>query len=314
MADPLVTIYTREGRRFADALRRLLPVILKNEPGKAERAQYELRRLANKTSNSLRAAGAAWLENELPRFVEAGQRKAIRSLKGLKPGIGFGGVNRLLVQRMALELAPRLATAADSVNPFLSQALRKATAIAVLRDDAPDAGLMNLETGINRSLLQGALSRDNLRQAQRRLLEDLNLDKGDTILLLSGRQMQADVYADTVARTRRAEAENQAAAAEYIQQGFQFVEISSHAGVDPRDICYFLQGKVWALVPNTLGIPMLPEEYGLPPFHPNCLHTFGAWVPELNGGQRAVDRIVRSHANDNKSLMAWAGKTQKPKK
>lgn len=309
MPDPLVIAYTREGRRFADALRRLLPVILSGTPDKAERARFTLRQMANKMSATLRKESKAWLDTELPAYVAKGQRRAAKDI-----GVQFGGVNRLLIQRMAQELAPRLATAAESVNPYLTRALRKATALAVLRDDGADQTLKGFNAQVNKSLFRGSVSNDNLKQAKRRLMEDLGLDKGDTVLLMSGRQMQADLYAETVARTRRADAENQAAAYEYETQGFQFIETSSHAGVDPRDICYFLQGKVWALTPNNLGIPLLPPEYGLPPWHPNCVHTFGAWVPELNGGQKAVDKVLRSHAKDESALAAWDGGTQKKSK
>lgn len=306
MPDPLVVEYTREGRRFADALRRLLPVILAGDPIKSERAQRELTRISNSVSAALTGAGQSWLENDLPKAFERGGKRAAKSV-----GVAFGGVNRFLVQRMALELAPRLADAAQSVKPYLSQALRKTQAIAVLRDDGPDVMMTGFDRMASQSLLSSGIRRENLKHSQKRLMEDLGLDTGDTVLLLSGRQIQADVYARTVARTRRAEAENQAAAAEYTAQGFQFIETSSHAGVDPDDICFFLQGKVWALAPNDLGIPILPPEYGLPPWHCNCLHTFGAWVPDLNGGQKAVDKVVRSHAKDAEALEAWDGGTRK---
>ena len=297
--DPLVAAYTEEGRLFADALRRFLPVILGPDQAKAAAAQAQLQKMSRKVSLNLKATSAVWLAVELPRLVAAGQRRAARQV-----GVGFGGVNRHLVQRLTQELAPRLATAAESVNPFLSMALRKTSDLKIKRQTAAasDEAFRNIDPQINRSLLRGALEADDLKRSTRRLMANLGLDKGDTILLLSGRRMQASLYARTVTRTRRAEAENQGAAFEYLTQGYQFIETSAHAGVDPDDICYFLQGKVWALVPNDLGIPLLPAIYGLPPWHPNCIHTFGAWIPALNGGQRGIDLVLKRHAKDSRAL------------
>lgn len=301
--------FGEEGRRFADALRRLLPEVLQPDANRALAARAELQAIANKVSFRLRAASTYWLKYDLPRAVGRGQARAARQV-----GVRFGGVNMNLVNRLAQDLAPRLAAASESVQPYLSMALRKTTAMQIQRDTAgldQAAGASVFDPAVNRSLITGALNRDTLKQAQARLMQDLGLDQGDNVLMLSGRMIEASVYAKMVARTRRAEAENQGAAYEYESQGFQFIETSSHAGVDPDDICYFLQGKVWALTPNDLGIPLLPAEYGLPPWHPNCVHTFGAWIPDLNGGQKAVNRVVDSHLNDAKALAAWDGGTKK---
>lgn len=66
-----------------------------------------------------------------------------------------------------------------------------------------------------------------------------------------GRRLSAGDWASTVSRTRRAEAINRPKADEYEANDYRLIQTSSHAGVDPDDVCSVLQGQVWALGPVT---------------------------------------------------------------
>ncbi len=316
--DRLVEVFGSEGRQFAGALRRLLPVIVGGTQAEIGSAQIELHRLANEASEAMKLAAGTYVRTQIPAYVVSGGRAAANDL-----GLVFGGPNIQLIQKLALEAAGPLAEAAGSPRRFLGDALTKATATRSLVPETIKLTggrgemvvynknkFLNSEK-INDSVLRSAVFGEAKYAAIKRLMDDLGLSKGDRILLLSGRTYDAEAYAELTVRTREMEATNLAKAAEYVSKGYQFIETSDHDVEDPDDICAFLQGKVWALVPNDLGIPMLPEEYGLPPWHPNCSHTFGAWIPTLNGGQEGVDSVLASHEDDQKALQAWDGKTKK---
>ncbi len=301
----LEKMYGYEGRRFADALRRLLPKIVEGTHLEQQAAQRELQQIANKTSAGLKAAGQEFIRTEIPKAVTLGGKQAASDI-----GIEFGGVNHQLITKLSLEAALPLARAAEGVRPFLGKALKQASLAAAQFDDSANRAIPGANLKISESLARGALEQDTAKQATKRLMSDLGLDKGDSVLLMSGRTMDAEAYAEMTVRTREMEGINAGKADQYMEAGVQFIETSEHEVVS-GDICEFLQGKVWALGPNSQGIPELPAEYGLPPWHPNCRHTFGAWIPELNGGDSAVSDVVESHSGDAKALEAWDGDTKK---
>ena len=252
----------------------------------------------------MKRVGRKWLLPTITQRVIQGQRLAAREL-----GLGFGTPNRRLIERLALDLAPRLAAAAESTTPGVIDVLRRSIAVGVTTSQGATRNLNNtrLNQEATLSLARGSVKVDNPKTAALRLMTDLGLNGGDSVLYLSGRRMGALSYASTVSRTRGAQAVNQAKANEYLGNGYAFIETSSHAGVDPDDICSVLQGQVWALAPNALGIPVLPAEYGLPPWHPNCVHTFGVWTPGLNGGRKAVAAIKEAHKAVADDLAAFDG-------
>lgn len=307
MADSLVRAFAAAGTRFADRLRALLPVVLTGTTDQQDRARTILQREADRASSRMKQGAKVWLKNDLPKAVEAGQRTAARQL-----GVKFGGVNTRLVESLARDISPKLAQAAESTRPFLAKTLREVTAVRAELLDGVDRELAGLNLSISESLSRGAISRDDVRQATKRLLRDTGLTKGDQVLFLSGRSMEAKAYSELVVRTRRSEAISQAKWQEYTDQGVEYIITSQHSGVKEDDICSFLQGKVWAMGPNPYDIPELPPEYGLPPWHPNCLHTFAPFIPELRGGERALDRAAESHADDAEALGEWGGKTSRP--
>lgn len=310
----LVKGFRRAGAEFAYTLRMNLGKAVYGTPTEMARARGVLRKAAQDATTKMTRAGSIWLNS--PATIEAmvilGQRSAATQV-----GIKFGGPNTKLIQQLKLDTARDLSRAAHSTTPFLETTLRKATVIATeqLREQGTltqSTSVDDFNKALSKSLLSSAQAEKVSRQSSKKLLEDLGLDKGDRVLFMSGRTMEADAYAKLVTRTRTMEALNKAKAAELTANGYQFIETSEHDGVEEDDICYFLQGKVWALAPNEEGIPVLPEEYGLPPWHPNCAHTFGAWQPKFEG-KDAVDKAVDSHADDDEVLAEFGGKTSKPK-
>jgi len=296
--DELERGFSIAGRSFAAQLRKLLPVIVTGTPSQQQAARAQLERAAATATEKMKLAGRAWLLPATARAVIQGQRSAAREL-----GVSFGGPNIRLIEKLALETAPRLAAAAESTKPLLAQALRAATAVRAIRAGKGSRALTGLNRDVAFSLQRGALAIDTPKQAAQRLLTDLGLRKDDRVLFMSGRRMRANAYAETVSRTKRMEALNLGKASEYSSNGYQYVQMSEHGGVEEDDICFVLQGQIFALQDNDpLGIQTLPAEYGLPPWHPNCAHTFAPWIPSLNGGRTAVARLVKAQPRLQKRL------------
>lgn len=295
------------GRTFANALRKHLPDAVFGSSAQSVRARAVLAKTAEQTSLQMTAAARSFLQGPtIKDAVRAGQVQATKAI-----GVEFGGVNTGLVSKLNRDLAPDLARAADSPRQFLSKTLREATAYA----KAKESEVMPLD-GANRTisetLLREALSETSYKKTVNAMLEELGLDKGDRVLFLSGYRMEAEAYAELVTRTRTMEALNEAKAEELQDNGYQFIKTTEHPVEDERDICFFLQGKVWALTENDLGIPLLPAEYGLPPWHPNCGHSFGAWQPKFETPE-AIQAAIDAHDDDDAQLAEWDGKVLKPK-
>ncbi len=268
-------IFTGQAARFASLLRKLLPIASQQGPA-AEQARRILHREADRTSRIMAGAGHDWALAKIPAAFKAGVGRAARDLRGIAP-LQFGQVNTRLAIRLAQDVARDLAVAGSSPERFYDMALARGQ--AVMRKQ--EGGLVRIDRNLTKILAQGVLEREAPAALSRRLMAELGLEKGDRVLLLNGQKWDATAYMNLVARTRTAEAANLGYAEESRSKGFEFVKMSKHSGVDKKDICYVLQGQVFALGPNDQGIPLLPPEWGLPPWHPNCLHTFGVWVPEF---------------------------------
>lgn len=311
----MIVHFADAGTTFADALRKHLPDAVFSDSVRAYKARLALRLAAQQATESMVNGGKAWLASDaIEKVVVIGQKSVERDTN-----IKFGGVNHGLVDTLKRQMAGELSKAAYSTQGFLNVTIRKATAIAKQAENAKAKPIPNADRKISQSLITSANQEKEFKKASKAMLEKLGLAKGDRVLFLGGSRMEASTYAETVVRTRTIEALNQAKAQELSSNGYQFIETTQHEGVDPKDICYELQGRVWALQANDLGIPILPPEYGLPPWHPNCGHTFAAWQPKFEGGAEAVDKVIEEHVDDKERLSQWVApdgqaKTYQPAK
>lgn len=264
----LIKIFKDSSFTFSSKLRKLLIVAVQEGEGAAQ-ARKELQLAADNASKTMKQASAAWTRARIPAAVREGASSV---------GLRFGGVNTRLLTRLTQETAKDLLSASEGPERLLRKGLRRGQALMLDADLAPVSADARLTEGLTRSVL----NQETVPQIRNRLLRELGLDKGDKIMLENGQQWDAQAYAELLARTRPAEAENQAKYDAAIAQGYEYIEMSYHKGVKEDDICFLLQGRVFALAPNNpLGLPVLPAEWGLPPWHPNCLHTFGVWQPQF---------------------------------
>lgn len=295
----LEQLYGIEGRKLAAVMRQLLPFVAMTRGTATNQARAILTKSADIAAFRLARGSNAWVNGPtLSQAVIKGQVEAATQV-----GIQFGGLNVRLLARLTNEVQADLLRVSASVPNMMQKSLMKSQALVVDKNFEIIPADGRLTESLIRSTLDGAAP----REMSKRILNDLGLDKGSRILLLNGQSWDAEVYSRLVSRTRTMEALNEAKGEEYKAAGFEYIETSEHDVKDDTDICAFLQGKVWALGPNDVGIPMLPEEYGLPPWHPNCSHTFGAFIPKFNGGDAALERAAKEHKNDAKALEEFQG-------
>ncbi len=291
-----------EGKRLAALMRSLLPIATLEKGPRADQARRTLQREADATSARLVKASQTWLKSDvISSQVVKGQQEAAE-----ESGIIFGGPNLSLIDRLTREIASDLIPAAASPRLYVDRALTKGKAIAVEKFDSWASEIhatSNLDTQMTASLLRGSLAQETPEQMGKRILADLGLDSSDRILLAGGRSYEADYYAELLADTRSKQALNLGKAEDLTKRGMLYIQTSEHSGVKEDDICFELQGRVWALSANDLGIPVIPY---LPPWHPWCGHTIGAWVPEIEG-QKAVDSALSDHEDDQTTLAPFRG-------
>ena len=306
-ASQLVDGYSAAGIEFASILRTELAAAVYGTAAQQRKARAILRKAAQDATFAMERAGRLWLNN--PRTV-AGMVITGQKLAATDVRIGFGGPNVGLIQRLKVDIARDLGRASNSTLPFLDKTLREATAIAAQRLHKGGQVAEALGTGFNKditaSLLSSAEAEKVSRQSSAQLLADLDLDKGDKVLFLSGYRMEASAYSRLLTRTRSMEALNLGKAGEYVSNGYMLIQTNEHDGVREDDPCFILQGRVWALGPNEYGIPILPAQWGLPPWHPNCVHSYGAWQPKFRGGDAAVRGVLEDHRDDAQQIARYA--------
>lgn len=121
----------------------------------------------------------------------------------------------------------------------------------------------------------------------------------------AGRSWTLDRYAEMSARTVTAEATNKGTFNQLRSMDRDLVQLTSHAS--PCPICAPLEGRVYSLSGNSDRFPSidfaLPSRAGT--VHPNCLHRFVPYVPELADDlERDKERSNRSFDEDPRSEKA----------
>lgn len=274
----MIQVFNGSSAAFVNSMREYLIVALQEGHASAQ-AKRLLQHEADKASVQMSNASAAWVR---PRLYEASQDGITQ--------LGFGGVNTSLLERLTVETTRDLLSASEGPQRLLKSSLREGQAIMRVKGLEP----VRLDSHINESLARGVLAQEGAADLQKRLMADLQLDRGGVIELDNGQIWDAEAYTDLVARTRPMEAMNQSKLSAIDGGGYEYIETSEHEGVKD-EACLFCQGKVWALrEDNPLGIPVLPAEFGYPPWHPNCAHTFGVWIPKYRS-QDQIDAALAQH-------------------
>jgi hypothetical protein len=177
----------------------------------------------------------------------------------------------------------------------LFRTLSESPASVRARDDGVAGGVdAQVNTGIARALVSG--DRTLADRAVRELFRDPNDPVGQSVRKLGGkvitvgqREMTVRDYADTVARTRMAEATIAASRDRMTSNGVRLAQIT---GSNSSNFCTAFVGLVVSLTGSAEvvdGVTYRPIEQlpnGGPPFHPRCSKSASAFDPTLSGEGR----------------------------
>lgn len=292
-----ISRFNRSGANFAGTMRRWLPATVKRD-AQAQQARTLILRAARKAEEEMQSAAKSWAHRSIPMRVRAAAELAASQMEGhrtlmkeqgisIKRAFQFGGVNEKLSARLLEDAGKKLTNVLSTTTQVAFRRLREAS-LAIGRD--PEISL---------ALAKGVLDQGTMRDLTQRVLAATGLDAEDKVVLSNGREWDAEYYAELTARTRTLEAANEGYAAQLQSYGEDFFYVPAHDGVKKTDVCYALQGKVWAFrSSNSLGIPSL-ESLGRdrPPWHPNCAHTVAPWVIELQTDGE-IDQAIAAHDDD----------------
>ena len=129
------------------------------------------------------------------------------------------------------------------------------------------------------SAMDGFAETDSIKKVVREIRGRLN-ERGVTGFVdVRGREWSLENYADMAARTVTAQARLRAKEVEFIAHGQDLVLASEHYPTCPK--CEPWGNKILSLTGETPGYPTLDEARAAGFLHPNCLHSFSAWIPEL---------------------------------
>lgn len=121
---------------------------------------------------------------------------------------------------------------------------------------------------ISKMIAQGMIEGETRKQISDRLLSEFEKQlKEEKFITINGRNYQPEGYTRMLARSRVAEASNQANVNAALQYGVDLVQVDIHAG--SCEVCDPFQGKIYSISGNDPDFPALDER---PPYHPNCRH------------------------------------------
>ena len=209
----------------------------------------------------LEAGSKTWCSEAIPRVYMQGNLFADEQVKrlGRKVLHGFGAIHQQAVQVLADNAFQRLQDVVQVIG----------------RREADIYRTMALE-----SIRGSVAGYQTWQDAAARFREGL-AERGVTGFVdKANREWNMSTYADMVARTSTMESHLQGTANRLLEHGLDLVQISTHS--DPCEKCEPWQGQVVSLTGKTPDYPTMAEAKDAGLWHPNCRHSFGAYIPELN--------------------------------
>jgi hypothetical protein len=204
----------------------------------------------------LLAGNRQWCEEAVPRVYIEGAKFA-DEMVGKAAG-GFGAIHQQAVQVLAENTFDRLESVRQVIGRQVEDVYRRYA----------------LET-----TKQSIIGYKTWKQVASEYRDTLRAQGITGFRDKRGREWNMKTYSETVARTTTMEAHLAGTENRLLEHNIDLVIISAHAR--SCELCAPWQGRVVSLTGKTPGYPTMDRarEEGL--FHPNCRHTFSAYLPEF---------------------------------
>jgi len=210
--------------------------------------------------NDLRGETKKWLSEVMPKIYFSGVQFADKQIK--KAGgklVDLGELHSIAVQ-----------IASDSIYNRLEQQFF--TVGRRVEDIYRNLALEHIK--------QVSIGNKSWQQGSRNYLNDL-LKNGITGFRDSaGRQWNMKTYTKIVIRTGVMETHLNATANRFVENKYDLIKISKHS--NPCELCKPWEGEILSLTGKTEGYKTLDYAKSKGLFHVNCLHAYGAYLPELD--------------------------------
>ena len=274
--DDLIDLYKSSYKKLSEE------IVTATESGKIQKVRVMAR--INAELTSLGVDVNEWVKREIPQYYMDGANQAIQDLKALgvdvsKPS-GMAAINRqaiaALLDDVSLSFAESIRTLSRNSRKLLTDVQRQQINLTIAKGRLEGADLKAIVSGVKDTLKQDGLG--------------VLVDK-------AGRTWTFDNYADMLVKTKIVEARNQGLANRMLQNGYDLVQISTHAS--KHEACRVWEGKILSISGSTPEGTELPGGFvvsgtleqakiaGL--FHPRCQHAANVIVPELAAKTKAYD-------------------------
>lgn len=211
----------------------------------------------------------------------------IEAYKQGKLEVGDKGIHETILDELEIpmNLKMQVLAANNLLNNASFQVLRNA-------NDAYQQIMANATTG----LLAGT---DTRIQATQKMLNEFASKGITTFVDKAGRNWSLASYAEMCTRTVTAHAALQGHIDRQLEVGEDLVKVSSIGTTCP--ICMRWQGVVLSISGNSPKYHSVDEAKAAGLFHPNCKHTLGMYIPELDDGtehEGKVEPMSQEEANN----------------
>lgn len=284
---------------LADAASKLARIVI-DPPGstpnsrtfrKARAAQ--LLAQIDKLNRQLKLGISSTITSVLSPAYREGLAEGLRQLRAAGIIDGNGDLGRTgsfaLVDQHGLAVIARdtyqdLAKAVDGMTARATKLLRRTAEIGLSNQD------------LNRIIAPGLLTGD-IQAVGRELRDELRALHGKTIPIIDKNgdtiNFKTSHYADLVARTRTAEAQNQGALARYVQMNVKLVMITGRIS---KNFCTGYLGHVFSIAGDDPTYPPLSSlPSGGPPFHPRCSKGYAPFSVRLATPTQLKGSVPTAH-------------------
>ena len=259
----------RQIKRLRNMFKRSYRRIAREINGATKFGVSHRRAILREIEDVLRGLGVdikKFVEKELPGFYKRGARDAVKQLRNVKAPIPVrSGFNKLHKDAI-------IALVDDTVRSYGSSITGVKRSASLLLGKA-------VRESIKEEIAHGLISGEALKKV-RRYIKGILQEQGLAALVdRGGRRWQMDRYAEMLFRTKVVEARNMGMANRMVENGYDLVQVSDHAGECP--LCRPWEGKILSLTGDTKKYPTLQKATSEGLFHPNCRHAINTIIPSL---------------------------------
>ncbi len=213
------------------------------------------------------------VKEQITKAYTTGAAEAVAQLKNVGADVpitaGFNRVHKDAIEALVSDAAKSFGDSITGVGRSADLLLGKAT-----------------RQMLTQKIATGMVSGEALKQVKTEIKGVLQEQGLDALKDKAGRSWTLDRYAETLYRTKVAEARNRGLMNRTAENGYDLVQVSAHGATDE---CGQWEGQILSINGDTPGYPTLADAEAGGLFHPNCRHAINVLAPSLAKETQAYD-------------------------